>query len=280
MYTFLNCVKKSSLLLSLCALCCVALPHAAFAGAPDDAATSRALAEPPSERTEQPAEAASSPANPERIVLLQQAPRNQKPRATTTAKKRQPVRQPPKNSALVLFWRIFPPPGRYTKEVGISVGANFLETAYGGRNPNVIYRGHFGIRPMPNKLPLMVYGMADYSDYEQTAGPLVYTSRFFTLGAGAGFNYWIGPLRLDLMGEAGLLTRIASQTDGASDPITNFNVQPVIGAVTGGALALGGHVALSLRAAARMYDFGPSRVDLFVLYGLEWMIDAKPFRYY
>lgn len=277
MYTFLNCVKKSSFL--LCALLCVGLPVTASASEPE-AHADDVLGGLPSERAEGDVERSLSPANPERLVLLQQAPRNQRPRTTTTAKKRQPVRQPPKNQALVMFWRIFPPPGRYTKEVGLSVGANFLETAYGGRNPNVIYRGHFGIRPMPNQLPLMVYGMADYSDYEQTAGPLAYTSRFFTLGAGAGFNYWLGPLRLDLLGEAGLLTRIATQTDGFSEPITHFNVQPVIGAVTGGALAIGGHVALSLRAAARMYDFGPSRVDLSVLYGLEWMIDAKPFRYY
>ena len=277
MYTFLNRVKLSP---ALCALLCCLLSSGAALAAPPSQDAADALSTPPSERDAQDVKAALSPESAERLVLLQQAPRNQRPRTTNTAKKRQPVRQPPKNNALVLFWRIFPPPGRYTKEVGLSVGANFLETSYGGRNPNVLYRGHFGIRPMPNQLPLIVYGMADYSNYEQTAGPLAYNSRFFTLGGGAGFNYWIGPLRLDLTGEAGLLTRVSSQTDGVSEPIRNFNVQPVLGAVTGGALAIGGHVALSLRAAARVYDFGPSRVDLSVLYGLEWMIDAKPFRYY
>lgn len=218
--------------------------------------------------------------DPSALVLKQSRQARPARQPATKPQRRPGVRQERKKPALVTFWRIFPPPGRYTKEIGLSVGANFLETAYGGRNPNVIYRGHFTFRPRPNQFPLVVYGMADYSDYEQTAGPLEYTSRFFTLGAGAGVNYWVGPLRFDLTGEAGLLTRISTQTDGQIDPITKMNVQPVIGAVTGGALAIGGHVALSLRAAARMYDFGPSRIDLSVLYGLEWMIDAKPFRYY
>lgn len=242
----------------------------------------------------EPDPATSSPSEPESelmvpsltlrepMMLAQSARPTQRPAQPRQARpvQKQRPRPEPKKPALALFWRIFPPPGAYTTEVGVSVGANFLETAYGGRNPNVIYRGHFGVRPVPRKLPIIVYGMFDYSDYQQSAGPLEYNSRFFTLGAGAGVNYWIGPLRLDLMGEAGLLTRVASQTDGEIDPITNVNVQPVVGLVAGGALAIKGKVALSLRAAGRMYDFGPSRMDLSVLYGVEIMFGGRPVKYY
>ncbi len=213
-------------------------------------------------------------------VVLQQSPRQRPaPKKGPRTQKQRP-RPEPKNPALSLFWNIFPPPGAYTTEAGVSVGANYLELAYGGRNPNIIYRGHFGIRPLPRKLPIIVYGMFDYSNYEQTAGPLQYNSRFFTLGAGAGLNYWVGPLRFDLMGETGLLTRISTQTDGVIDPITSTNVQPVLGLVAGGALAIKGKVAFSLRAAGRMYDFGPSRMDLSILYGIELMFGGRPVRYY
>ena len=229
-----------------------------------------------------------APVAPSALVLSQssaprQRPGAQRPSGPATAKKtdQRPVRpREEKKRGLALFWRLFPPPGPYTREVGLSLGSTFLETAFGGRNPNIIGRGHFAFRPIPERFPLVVYGAADYSNYKQTAGPLEYTSRFISTVAGAGVNYWYGPLRLDLMGEAGILTRIASQTDGQIDPITNFNVQPVIGAVAGGAFGLGGRVALSLRTTVRAYDFGPSRVDVSVLYGVEWMIDAKPRRVY
>lgn len=217
-----------------------------------------------------------TPDSPVITRTQQRRPSGQRPRG----KRPQRPRQQPKNGFLELFWNIFPPPGAYTMEVGLSVGANYLETAFGGINPNVIFRGQFSLRPMPRRAPLFVYGLVDYTDYKQIAGELEYISRYATLGAGGGLLGWVGPLRLDLGAEVGALVRASTQTDGQSDPITRYNVQPSLGLIAGGGLAILGHVSLSLRGAVRTYSGIPARVDYSVLYGLEWIIDARPVDYY
>ena len=219
-------------------------------------------------------ERATTPSSP--VVLGQE---DTPPVRLVQKQRRRAEREPPKNRFLDLFWRVFPPPGDYTMEVGLSAGANYMETAYGGTNPNVIFRGQFAMRPMPGELPLFAYGVLDYTDYQQSAGDLFYNSRSSLLGVGGGLLHWIGPLRLDLAAEVGGLMRITTQGSDDFDPITRFHAQPAAGLIAGGGLGLLGHVAFSMRAGVRAHGW-PARVDYMVLYGIEWMIDAKPYDYY
>ncbi len=197
-------------------------------------------------------------------------PRNTQPEARVQAQGQQ------KNGFLEFFWTILPPPGDYSMEVGLSAGASYLETAFGGINPNVIFRGHFAMRPKPRELPFLFwYGALDHTSYEQTAGDLRYTSRYTGLSGGGGVLAWVGPLKFDLAAEAGMFVRNSTQTDGEIEPITQTHVQPYAGFIGGGALAFGGRVSLSLKAAGRFYG-NPVRSDWMVLYGVEWLIDADP----
>lgn len=205
--------------------------------------------------------------------------------------RRQPARRParakskakaPKNGLLSCFWNVFAPPGDYTMELGLSGGLNFLETAYGGSNPNIMGRlqGAYRIDPA---LPIQVFGALDYSGYSQDAGPLAIDSRFLTLAAGGGLVYWISALKLDLGAELGALMRLSSLTDGKGTDETNFAIQPVASVVGGLSFGLFGHVSLSLKGIARARtdrDFSFAAIDYSVLYGLEWYIDAKPKKIY
>ena len=213
-------------------------------------------------------------------VILPAQQRGQTPRTRRAPAKKTPRGQPvpQKKRWLEVFWNIFPPPGNYTMEVGAAVGASFLETAYGGTNPNIMFRGHFGYRPNPRQNSLVAYGALDYMNYKQEAGELSYTSHYTGLMAGGGLLHYYGPLRLDATAEAGALVRVASQSDG-TNTYRAFHLQPAVGAIVGGGLSLGGRVTLSLKAGARVYGY-PVRTDFSVLYGLEWLIDARPIDMY
>lgn len=205
--------------------------------------------------------------------------------------RRQPARRParakskakaPKNGILSCFWNVFTPPGDYTMELGLSGGLNFLETAYGGSNPNIMGRLQGAYRLDP-AMPIQVFGALDYSGYSQDAGPLAIDSRFLTLAAGGGLVYWISALKLDLGAELGALMRLSSLTDGKGTDETNFAMQPVASVVGGLSFGLFGHVSLSLKGIARARtdrDFSFAALDYSVLYGLEWYIDAKPKKFY
>ena len=126
-------------------------------------------------------------------VSSQEADRPTIVRAQARVKKREEAEEPKKSAFLDVFWNIFPPPGAYKYELGVSGAASFLETAYGGINPNVLYRVHFGVRPRPRRVPIFGYGVFDYTSYGQEAGDLFYTSRYATLGVGGGLLKYIGP---------------------------------------------------------------------------------------
>lgn len=206
-----------------------------------------------------------------------QPARRQPARRATRAKTKAP-----KNGILSCFWNVFSPPGDYTMELGLSGGLNFLETAYGGSNPNIMGRLQGAYRFNPD-LPIQVFGALDYSGYSQDAGPLDISSRFLTLAAGGGLVYWISALKLDLGAELGALMRLSSLSDGKGTDETNFAMQPVASVVGGLSFGLAGHVSLSLKGIARARtdrDFSFGAFDYSVLYGLEWYIDAKPKKIY
>jgi hypothetical protein len=214
------------------------------------------------------------------VVKTQSVPPRRK---TAPPRSRQSTRQPDdsqKSPLLKTFWRVMPPPGPYTLDLGVSAGANFLETAYGGLNPNFIFRGQLNYRPNPRRSPLVLHGAIDYSDHKQTAGLLSYTSRYISVVGGGGGALWYGPLRVDLGAEVGALVRSQTQTDGNIEPISTLAVQPVGGLIAGGCLAFAGRVCLSLRGAVRTYGI-PNRVDYSVLYGINVLLDARPdYNYY
>ncbi|MEC9399312.1 MAG: hypothetical protein VX475_16925 [Myxococcota bacterium] len=193
-----------------------------------------------------------------------------------------PKKGPPpakaKSPFLEGFWNIFPPPGPYTTEIGVAAGASFVETAFGGINPNVVFRGHFGLRPQPHRAPFVVYGAVDYSNYKQAAGELRYTSHYSGLMGGAGLLGYYGPLRAEATAEAGALVRVSSQTDGNTS-VRKLWAQPAGGIVVGGGLAIKGRLVLSLKGSMRVYGY-PVRRDVNVLYGIEYLIDARPIDYY
>ena len=64
---------------------------------------------------------------------------------------------------------------------------------------------------------------ADPNTYEQTAGPLSYTSNYLMLGGGAGVKFWYYAMRLDLLAEVGVLGRRSSQTDGGGQSFDAFS---------------------------------------------------------
>lgn len=202
---------------------------------------------------------------------------------TQTRRRRQPRRrrkaQPRRNRNPILgcFWSVFAPPGNYHFEVGLAGGVDYLETAYGDSNPNILLNAHVAFRPKP-RIPLQGLISLDYSSYEQSAGPLNYTSRYLGIFGGVGAVKWIGGLRLNGgLGVGGLL-RIASQTDGRDTDLTTFAFSPAATAQVGMGISLFGHVALSLQAQARFNT--PRRLSYTILYGLDWMIDAKPVSVY
>ena len=195
------------------------------------------------------------------------------------AKRRRTRRKARKNRNPILgcFWSVFAPPGDYHFEVGVAGGVDYLETAYGGSNPNVLFNAHVAFRPKP-RIPLQGILSLDYSSYEQSAGPLNYTSRYLGMFAGAGVVKWIGGLRLNGGVGVGGLMRIASQTDGDQIDETVFAFSPAATASAGMAISLFGHVALSLQGQVRVNT--PYRLNYTVLYGIDWMIDAKPVKVY
>lgn len=195
---------------------------------------------------------------------------------------RKAAKKQPKNSLLSCFWNVFAPPGPYTMEIGLSGGLNFLETAYGGSNPNITGRLHGAYRIDP-ALPIQLFGAIDYSGYSQDAGPLTYDSRFLMFAAGGGLLTWISAVRLDLGAELGALLRQSSQSDGKGTDITQYTMQPAASLVGGMGFSLFGHVSLSLKGIARVRtdrDFSFAALDYMVLYGLEYYIDAKPEKLY
>lgn len=222
------------------------------------------------------------------VVIKTQQPRRQPPNQRQPPRQRQPPGQPrsggrtppekPKSAFLEGFWNIFPPPGPYTTEIGVAAGASFVETAFGGINPNAVVRGHFGLRPRPHRAPFVIYGAADYLNYRQNAGELSYVSHYTGLMGGAGLLGYYGPLRLEATGEAGALLRVSSQTDGNTS-VRKLWAQPAGGLVVGGGLAIKGRLVLSLKSSVRFYGY-PVRRDINVLYGIEYLIDARPIDYY
>ena len=175
------------------------------------------------------------------------------------------------------FWKVFAPPGDYTMEIGLSGGVQFLETAYGGTNPNGVYRLHGAFRPAPGSIPLQLMASMDYTRYAQEAGKLSVVSQTIGLGLGGGLVQWIGPVKLDLNAEVGPLLRMGSISDG-QESFSNFALAPAATGTGGMAFSLFGHVALSARAQIRAT--APSHIHYSFLYGLEWMIDAKPVTVY
>jgi|GEM_PF-7043019 hypothetical protein len=222
---------------------------------------------------------AHSASNQAPVVIQTQQPRRQPPGQRQPPGGR-PRTQPqqPKSRFLDGFWNVFPPPGPYTTEIGAAVGASFVETAFGGINPNMVFRGHFGLRPQPHTAPIVVYGAVDYLNYKQAAGELRYTSHYSGLMGGAGLLGYYGPLRAEATAEAGALVRVSSQTDGDTT-VRKVWAQPAGGIVLGGGLAIKGRLVLSLKGSMRFYGY-PVRRDVNVLYGIEYLIDARPIDYY
>lgn len=186
-----------------------------------------------------------------------------------------------KNTLINTYWDIFKPPGQYTLEFGLAAGTNFLNTAYGGINPNVFLRAHGAYKIDPT-LPFTIHAALDGNIYEQSAGDLKYSSNFLMLAAGGGLQYWYYGMRLDVQLEAGVLARYASQTDGFIKPVETFSASLAAGAWTGMAFSLGGNVALSFKLGTRVHslqslDVQDGRVDYMVVGGLEFMPDAQTY---
>lgn len=233
---------------------------------------------------------APRPIQPNNQPRTQPTPRNQ-PRAQPRTQPRNQPRAQPRNAepegersaALGAFWTAFPPPGDYNIEIGLAGGTNFLETAYGESNPNLLLRGHVGFRPLPGQVPVWIFGAVDYNSYEQSAGPLVYTNNNIFMGLGGGALGYIGSLRLDAALEGGALIRNASQTDGKNE-FSNTDALPAIGFIGGVGFSILGYVTLSLRAGSRYYlpnGIGnDGRLDVSVLGGLEILIGGTPVDYY
>ncbi len=197
-------------------------------------------------------------------------------------KKKQPAQE--RSGFLSAFWTFFAPPGDYTTSVALAGGANFMETAFGARDPNVIGRAQFNYRFDP-QLPLQLFGGLDYSQYASSAGPLEYTTRFITPFIGGGLVYWLAGLRLDLGLELGAAVRTSSQTDGLGYERSDYAMSPTAGLIGGVGFSIFGHVSLNLQGAMRYRPAGQEylsagRLDYTILYGLEWIIDAKPVKLY
>lgn len=210
-------------------------------------------------------------------VVLAQTRRRRRRTSTPKRSTRPKASNADKSAFLVYFWKLFAPPGNYSMEVGLSGGMQFLETSYGDTNPNGIYRLHGAFRPAPSPFTVQLLTSVDYTRYAQKAGKLSITSQTVGLGVGGGLVGWVGPVKLDLNAEVGPLLRLGSTSDGDND-FSAFALSPAATATGGMAISLFGHVALSARAQARATP--PGRVHYSFLYGLEWMIDAKPVTVY
>ncbi|MEM1348716.1 MAG: hypothetical protein AAGI01_09190 [Myxococcota bacterium] len=218
-------------------------------------------------------------------VLLKTQRRQRAPQPGTAPRKTQPPRRAtpareaeseyPSSGFAGFVSSVFTPPRDYKASIYLAGGTNFLDTAYNGFNPNLFVRTQLNFRPNPS-LPFSVFGAADVSRYRQVAGPLRYTSDFLNLSGGAGLHLWYEGLRLDLNGELGAMTRVATQTDGTITPAPQVTVVPSVGAWTGMAFSIARVVALTMHAGVRMHSlagFTPStgRVDAQVLFGLEYI---------
>ncbi len=215
------------------------------------------------------------------VILAQARTRPQPKRTRRPARKQRARRTPQKNGFVDGYWNIFTPPGSYSIEIGLAGGTNYLQTAYGGQNPNILLRGHAAYRPDRNA-PLAFFLAADTNTYEQTAGPLSYSSTYVMLGGGAGLKYWYYGMRLDLLAELGVLGRRGSQTDGRGEQVDAFTASFAGSLWANTAFSLGGHVSTSFQLGARFHSlqsFNPQdgRVDLMALLGFEYMLDAKPY---
>lgn len=215
------------------------------------------------------------------VILAQAQPQPRQRRRRGKRPQRRRRNQPEKNGFVDGYWNVFTPPGSYSLEVGVAGGTNYLQTAYGGLNPNILLRGHLAFRPDRNS-PLAVFVAADTNTYTQTAGPLSYTSNFLMLGAGAGLKYWYYAMRVDLLAEVGVLGRRAAQTDGRGQEFDALSASFAGSLWANTAFSIGGHVAASFQLGARIHSLQSlspqdGRLDFMALVGIEYMLDAKPY---
>lgn len=188
----------------------------------------------------------------------------------------EPRPQSERGRKIEAFWSgVFAAPSEHSLAVGLSVGRQFWERAYGGYGNNLHLRVQ-ARRSLSGWLPggdwLSVGALLDYGSDTGETSTLKVRNRQTMIGASGGLMRWFGRFRLEASIEAGVLVSTVMLSDGVSPDRHDVAVEPSAGLLVAGAVSIAGVSAVGLRGGVR---YRPGRLNIVLLIDVDWLIGAS-----